>query len=74
MTVKIVMCRKLVAASSCPWNISSRIVRIERSDVSLNSPMNMLPIGGMTMRNAWGKTTIRITCTRDIPSESAASV
>ncbi len=67
MTVKIVMCRKFVAASSCPWNISSRIVRIERSDVSLKSPTNMLPIGGMTMRNACGKTTIRITCTRDIP-------
>src|SRR5438132_13639719 len=35
MTVKMVMWRKLVAARIWPSNISSRIVRIDNSDVSL---------------------------------------
>ena len=74
MTVKMVMWRKLVAARIWPSNISSRMVRIDSSDVSLNSPMNMLPIGGMMMRTACGKMTRRITWTRDIPMASAASV
>ncbi len=45
----------------------------DTSEESFIIAMNSLPMGGMTMRKAWGRTIRRRVCVRDMPNAWAAS-
>ena len=49
------------------------LVMTEMSDVSFNMAINWLPIGGMTKRKAWGRTTRSMICDWFMPMAIAAS-
>lgn len=55
--VNISKCLNVEEARSSPENMRSRIVMTDTKAESLNIATKKLPIGGITIRNAWGKTT-----------------